>query len=120
MGAPMFSIMVATLNVEATLQACLDSILRQTYADFELVIVDGCSTDGTLDIANGFASKFATRVVIDSARDQTVYAAWSRAVGLTPGQWLLHLGADDSLYEADTLARVATFIGEHEPVDLVY
>ena len=38
---------------------------------------------------------------------------------MASGAWLLFLGADDTLYEADTLARVAAFIGDHEPSDLV-
>jgi glycosyltransferase involved in cell wall biosynthesis len=120
MAAPMFSIILATLNVETTLAACLDSVLRQTYSDFELIIVDGCSTDGTLDVANSCAPNFANHVVIDSARDENIYDAWNRGVGLATGEWLYHLGADDVLYEADTLARVASFIDEHQPVDLVY
>jgi glycosyltransferase involved in cell wall biosynthesis len=50
--APLFSIIVPTLNVAATLRDFLDSVARQTCSDFELVLVDGGSTDGTPDIAN--------------------------------------------------------------------
>jgi glycosyltransferase involved in cell wall biosynthesis len=116
----MFSIIVPTLDVAATLHACLDSVARQTCRDFELVLVDGGSTDGTLDIANGFAPSLGSRLVIHCSADQGAYDAMNRGVGLATGAWLLFLGADDTLYEADTLARVATFIGEHEPSDLVY
>ncbi|EUA32295.1 glycosyl transferase 2 family protein [Mycobacterium intracellulare 1956] len=52
MSAPTFSIIVPTFNSAATLQACIESITRQTYTDYELVLVDGASTDGTIDIAN--------------------------------------------------------------------
>ena len=120
MTAPMFSIVVPTLNVAATLDACLDSVARQTCSDFELVLVDGGSTDGTLEIAKSFAPNLGARLVIHCGPDQGVYDAMNRGVGLATGAWLLFLGADDTLYEADTLARVATFIGEHEPSDLVY
>lgn len=120
MTAPMFSIIVPTLNAAATLGACLDSVVGQTYGDFELVLVDGGSTDGTLDIANTFTPDLGTRLVIHCGPDQGIYDAMNRGVGMATGAWLLFLGADDSLYEADTLARVAAFIGEHEPSDLVY
>ena len=120
MTAPLFSIIVPTLNVAATLHACLDSVVRQTCSDFELVLVDGGSTDGTLDIAKSFAPNLGTRLVIHCGPDQGVYDAMNRGVGMATGAWLLFLGADDTLYEADTLARVAAFIGEHEPSDLVY
>ena len=120
MTAPMFSIIVPTLNAAATLHACLDSVARQTCSDFELVLVDGGSTDGTLDTAKSFAPDLGTRLVIHCGPDQGVYDAMNRGVGMATGAWLLFLGADDTLYEADTLARVAAFIGEHEPSDLVY
>lgn len=120
MTAPMFSIIIPTLNVAATLHACLDSIVRQTYSDFELVLVDGGSTDRTLDIANSFVPDLGTRLVIHCGPDQGVYDAMNHGVAMATGAWLLFLGADDTLYEADTLARVAAFIGEHQPSDLVY
>ena len=116
----MFSIIVPTLNVAATLDACLDSVVCQTFTDFELILVDGDSTDATLDIANGFAAKLGARLVIHSGPDEGVYDAMNRGVALSTGTWLLFLGADDTLYEADTLARVAAFIGDNEPSDLVY
>ncbi len=78
---------------------------RQTCSDLELVLVDGGSTDGTLDIAKGFAPNLGTRLVIRCGPDQVVYDAMNRGVGIATGAWLLFLGADDTLYEADTLAR---------------
>ncbi len=47
MTEPKFSIIVPTLNNAATLLACLESLANQTYSDFEIVLIDGCSTDGT-------------------------------------------------------------------------
>lgn len=117
---PMFSIIVPTFNVGATLGACLESIVGQNCTDFEVVLVDGESGDETLDIAKSFASKFGTRLVIRSEPDQGPYDAMNRGVGIAKGGWLLFLGADDVLYEADTLQRVAAFIGDNEPSDLVY
>ncbi|KZS73141.1 glycosyltransferase [Mycobacterium kansasii] len=120
MAAPMFSIIIPTLNVASALGVCLESIACQTFRDFELVLVDGGSTDATLDIANSFAPNFGARLVVRSGNDRGVYDAMNRGVSLASGTWLLFLGADDALYEADTLARVAAFIGEHQPSDLVY
>jgi glycosyltransferase involved in cell wall biosynthesis len=119
-AAPLFSIIVPTLNVAATLRACLDSVAHQTCRDFELVLVDGGSTDGTPDIANSFTRSLSARLVIHCGTDLGVYDAMNRGVGLATGAWLLFLGADDTLFEADTLARVAAFIGEHQSSDLVY
>lgn len=120
MAPPTFSIIIPTLNVATALRVCLDSVARQTRRDFELVLVDGGSTDGTLDIANSFVPDLGSHLIIHCGTDQGVYDAMNRGVDLATGSWLLFLGADDTLYEADTLARVAAFIGEHEPSDLVY
>jgi glycosyltransferase involved in cell wall biosynthesis len=120
MTAPTFSIIVSTFNAASTLNACLDSVIRQTCSDFELVLIDGGSTDGTVEIADSFAAGLGARLVIHSGPDQGPYDAMNRGVGMATGAWLLFLGADDSLYESDTLARVSAFIREHEPSDLVY
>lgn len=116
----MFSIIVPTLNAATTLRACLESVAGQTCSDFELILVDGGSTDKTHDIANSFAPELSAPLVIHCGNDQGVYDAMNRGVGLATGEWLLFLGADDTLYEAETMARVAAFIGGHEPSDLVY
>ena len=120
MTGPQFSIIVPTFNAAETLQACLDSVVAQTCTDFELVLVDGGSTDGTLDIANRYTSTLGTRVVIHSSSDQGPYDAMNRGVDLSNGSWLLFLGSDDTLSGADTLERVAAFIGDHDHSDLVY
>lgn len=120
MTAPLFSIIVPTFNVAATLGACFDSIADQTCSDLEVVMVDGGSTDGTLDIANSYVSRFGTRLIIHSGPDKGVYDAMNRGVSMATGSWLIFLGADDTLYEANTLAQVGTFLDEHDHSDLVY
>ncbi|KAA1250523.1 glycosyltransferase [Mycobacterium simiae] len=120
MAVPMFSIIIPTLNVARTLRVCLDSVARQTHRDFEVVIVDGGSTDETLNVANTFAPSIGASLTVHCGTDQGVYDAMNRGVGLASGRWLLFLGADDALYKEGSLARVAAFIGEHEHSDLVY
>lgn len=120
MTAPMFSIIVPTFNTASTLDACLRSIVGQTCNDFEVVLVDGGSTDGTLDTVKTFASELDTRLVSHSGPDDGPYDAMNRGVDMASGSWVLFLGADDVLYEADTLARVAAFIDGHDSAGLVY
>ena len=57
MATPRVSIAVPVYNGERYVAQALDSLLAQTYTDFELVIVDNCSTDGTEDICRSFASR---------------------------------------------------------------
>lgn len=116
----MFSIVVPTFNSGETLHACLESIVHQTCGDFEVVLVDGASTDETLDIAMTFAAPLGPRLVIHSGPDEGPYDAMNLGVTMATGEWLLFLGADDTLHEADTLSRVAAFIDEHGDSDLIY
>lgn len=117
---PLFSIVVPTFNTAATLRACLDSIISQRWTDFEVVLVDGCSTDATIDIANSYKSDMDGRLLIHSGPDQGPYDAMNKGVALASGTWLLFLGADDTLYQSDTLSRIAAFIAESGPSDIVY
>ncbi|WP_201407963.1 glycosyltransferase, partial [Mycobacterium intracellulare] len=83
-----------------------------TCDDFELILVDGDSTDGTVAVATRYAADLGSRLVIHSGPDQGAYDAMNRGIGMATGQWLLFLGADDILYETETLGRVAVFIGD--------
>lgn len=116
----MFSIIVPTFNAAETLQSCVESIICQTFKGVELVLVDGGSTDRTLEIAQAFAPKLGARLVVHSGPDKGPYDAMNRGVGMATGEWLLFLGADDALDQSDTLANVAAFIDDHETCDLVY
>lgn len=116
----MFSIIVPTFNAAATVGACLESVARQTCDDFELILVDGESTDGTLGVATSCAASLDGRLVVHCGPDQGAYDAMNRGCGMATGEWLLFLGADDVLHEAETLERVAAFIGHHGHSDLVH
>jgi glycosyltransferase involved in cell wall biosynthesis len=119
-AAPSFSIIIPTFNVAITLRACLESIAMQSYRDFEVIIVDGGSTDATLDIAKTYAAAFDGRLIIHTGPDRGPYDAMNHGVAMASGAWTLFLGGDDTLFSAGTLASVSTFIDEDDPTDLVY
>ena len=120
MARPLFSITIPTLNAAATLRACLDSVTCQTFSNYEIIVVDGVSTDETLDIVNSYAPTLGTRLIVHSGPDEGFVEAQNIGVSMSSGEWVSVLGGDDTLYEADTLARVAAFIEEHHDSDLVY
>jgi glycosyltransferase involved in cell wall biosynthesis len=120
MNAPQFSIIIPTFNVADSLQACLDSIVNQSCTDFELVFVDGGSTDTTAEIANSYASNLHDRFVIHSGPDKGPYDAMNHGVTMASGAWVFFLGADDTLYAQDTLSQVLSFIRKNEACGLVY
>ena len=91
------SIIIVTYNAAATLQQCLDSIYKQTYTDIEIVIIDGKSTDTTVDIIKQNSEKIA---YWKSEEDEGVYDAMNKALDAATGKWVYFLGADDELLPA--------------------
>ncbi|MDR3362760.1 MAG: glycosyltransferase [Desulfovibrio sp.] len=99
-----FTIITATRNAAATLPRLLDSLACQTCRDFELIIQDGASTDGTVGLAEAYRDRLPA-LSLDSAPDRGIYDAWNKALGRIQGEWVLFLGADDELASHDTLEQ---------------
>ncbi|WP_262249598.1 glycosyltransferase family 2 protein [Parapedobacter soli] len=114
---PFFSIVIPTYQSASTINSCLTSVLDQSFTDFEIIVQDGQSTDGTCDLIRKFAD---SRLRLFSEKDCGVYDAMNRAIGRLSGQWVLFLGSDDRLYADDTLAMLHTFLASTPSADLVY
>ena len=89
------SIIIATLNAGNTLQDCLNSIYIQQYPDIEIVVIDGKSTDNTLEILKENRSQIYLYL---SETDEGVYDAMNKGIRLATGKWFYFLGADDTLF----------------------
>jgi glycosyltransferase involved in cell wall biosynthesis len=108
----LISIVVPVLNNRATLQRCLDSVLSQRGADFELIVVDGGSTDGSVDILREYDDRIA---FWESRPDGGVYPAFNRGIGHATGDWLYFLGSDDWLWGDDVLHKLAPHLASAYP-----
>lgn len=113
MNPPLFSIIVPAYNAERTIASCLKSILQQSYSDIEVLIMDGVSSDGTLDIARSFRDN---RIRICSEKDKGIYDAMNKGIRLAKGEWLMFLGSDDTLYSEDTLSNVVPYLTGYDVV----
>ena len=91
------SIIIVTYNAGGTLQQCLDSIYEQTFTGIELIIIDGKSTDNTIDIIKANSDKIA---YWKSEADEGVYDAMNKALDAVNGKWVYFMGADDELLPA--------------------
>jgi glycosyltransferase involved in cell wall biosynthesis len=109
------SIIVAVLNDAPALQRCIDSITDQDYPNKQLVIVDGGSTDGSLEIIRDNAGSFAHW---ESEPDRGIYHAWNKAIERATGEWICFLGADDYFLDSSSLSDLVDR-GELEGSDLV-
>jgi len=90
------SIITATYNASSQLPRLIDSLRKQSDKNFEWVVTDGGSTDGTLEVLQQIDD---LNLVIDTQPDFGIYDALNRAIGIATGEYYLVLGADDILYE---------------------
>ncbi|MFH4964293.1 glycosyltransferase family 2 protein [Gaetbulibacter sp. M235] len=104
-----FSIIIPTLNSEKTIENALMSLANQSYTNFEVLIIDGFSKDGTLKLIAPFKSN-GLNINVISEEDKGIYDAMNKGIDKAVGEWLFFMGSDDTLYDQDVLKYVATFI----------
>lgn len=109
------SVIIAVFNGATTLQRCLDSVFSQKYATREIIIIDGQSTDKTMEIVlkNKDAISYWS-----SAPDLGVYDAWNKALAASRSDWVCFLGADDWFRESESLGKLVV-AGLASDADLV-
>ena len=113
------SIITTTYYSEHTLRDTMESILSQTFQDFEYIVIDGASKDGTLDIIREYEPKFAGRMRWISEPDKGIYDAMNKGFAMATGDVIGILNSDDFFTSTDVLeAVVQGFGGEY--VDAVY
>jgi glycosyltransferase len=103
------SVITAVRNNRDTIAAALDSVLAQTHRDIELIVIDGASTDGTLNIL----ARYATRLhVLVSENDHGIYDALNKGLMRATGEVIGFLHADDLLADNEVLQRIATVFAD--------
>lgn len=112
------SIIIATLNSEATLQRAINSIMCQTNQNVEILIADGGSLDSTVDIIKACDPKLLTWWT--SSPDKSLYEAWNRAIEHITGDWVLFLGSDDELWDSEVINSFVSKGSELEGYNIVY
>ncbi len=107
MSPPLLSVIIVCRNPGPRLRDTLASLWTQQPANFEIVIVDGASTDGTREWLESQRTRLGAFV---SEPDSGVYAAMNKGVARARGDWVLFLGADDRLASGDVLARTSVIL----------
>ena len=116
----MISIITATYNSAETINDTIKSVLCQTNKDFEYIIVDGGSTDETIDIVKSYESEFSGRLKWVSEKDKGIYDAMNKGIKLATGDYLCFLNAGDGLHEDDTLLRIVHSLTGTILPDVIY
>ena len=112
----MISVIVPVYNAEKFLNRCIDSILEQTYTNFELILVDDGSTDHSLDILKKYVEQ-DERVSLICQQNKGVSGARNTGLQAAKGEYFLYIDADDWV-EKDMIEKLI-FIGQRENADIV-
>lgn len=107
------SIITPSYNAGKYIERAIQSVLQQDYRNWEHIIVDGGSTDDTLEILNRYQHLRSI-----SEPDKGIYDAMNKGINLARGEWIFFLGSDDQLIKNDVLSGVAKYLDDHQ--DVIY
>lgn len=118
MQQPTFSIITITYNAAQWLERTLLSVIHQTYPNIEYILVDGASTDGTVDIIKQYANGISRWI---SEPDKGLYDAMNKGLQMATGDYVWFVNAGDTLFAADTVESiVASLKKELSLPDVIY
>ena len=114
-----FTIVTCTFNAEHELQRTLDSVFHQSYADVEHLILDGLSSDRSVEMAQTYKqrsdeARTGHEVVVCSERDSGLYDAMNKGIARATGDYIVFLNAGDMFPSEATLEHIAHSIGDGE------
>ncbi len=112
-----FSIITASVNSARTIGACLASVDAQSFGDWEHLLVDGASIDGTLE---SIRARPDPRRHLVSEPDSGIYDAWNKGIRRAKGDYLLFLNSDDELFDRDVLRDLASTLDKKGNPSIVH
>lgn len=110
-----FTVITVCFNAAATIRETITSVLGQTYEKLEYLVIDGKSTDGTVEILQSIADK---RMKFISEKDSGIFNAMNKGLRMASGNYLIFLGADDTFFDSNVLTKVAAKLRADD--DVIY
>ncbi len=114
-SCPLVSVITVVKNDERCLEQTIKSVINQTYKNIEYIIIDGGSTDDTLNIIQKYENKIDYWI---SESDEGIYDAMNKGINLARGEWLNFMNSGDRFYEKNTVERI--FLKKNDNVDFIY
>ena len=110
---PLLTIITINLNNKSGLQKTIESVINQSFKEFEFVLIDGESTDGSLEIIESYRSYFQVCV---SESDRGVYHAMNKGIAYASGEYLLFLNSGDWLFNDKVIADVESLFKDYDVI----
>ena len=111
------SIITVVYNNRDFIEQAIRSVLSQTYKNIEYIIIDGGSTDGTLEVIAKYKNRINTLI---SEKDKGLYDAMNKAYGIASGDIVGILNSDDLFFSEECISKVASTFKSFPDVDIVY
>lgn len=106
----LITIITVCRNAEAAIEKTIQSVIKQNYPQIEYIIIDGRSTDRTLEIIGSYEDKYPIKVI--SEPDHGIYDAMNKGLSYATGDYIQFLNAGDTLLEETTIEQVVNLIQE--------
>ena len=116
MNNPLISIVTVCYNAADEIENTIQSVLNQTYENLEYIIIDGASTDGTIEIIKEYKDKIACFI---SEPDKGIYDAMNKGISMATGDWICFLNAGDIFAFNNSLSKAITS-SDNNNVDIIY
>lgn len=116
---PKFTVIIPTFNAAGTITAALESVLMQSFTGFEVWVIDGGSSDGTVNVLTAYAGK-DKRVQWLSETDNGIYDAMNKGIGKACGEWVYFLGSDDTLHDKQVFETIVKTAEANPQAEMIY
>lgn len=107
------SIITTCFNSAKTIEKTIQSVIKQSYKNIEFIIIDNCSTDGTLDIINKYKMHIS-KVITE--KDSGISDAFNKGIKISSGDYINFLGSDDYFWQENVIEKVVQGIGDRKNI----
>jgi len=110
------SVITVCFNSKKTIENTIKSVIGQSYSDIEYIVIDGGSTDGTVDLIKRYKEKIS---IIKSEPDKGIYDAINKGISLASGKIISILHSNDIFYDEQTLTKVHKYFNDHSDLKVL-
>jgi glycosyltransferase involved in cell wall biosynthesis len=114
---PLFSIITVCLNESNRIKQCVDSVLNQNFKDYEYIVIDGKSTDGTVEFLKSISNRLT---YFESSADSGIYNAMNKALHRVNGEYIYFLNANDCFHDNQVLQDASEALKFDQEIDVLH